>query len=529
MTGIQRPKINKLWPMVAFGLALTGTILAKGDWEEQQVGAEKISAEYQAQYPNVTSERFVFKTITLPDGKSLDLDMRIVRPKTGGPFPVVFYVHGGAWATGSKAQFTHESYVLADHGIAGVRMEYRWKSQGGVFTNVIGDVLDAIDFVRQRKDKLNLDFTRVGLAGGSAGGHLSAIAAQLTPECICYDGFNGLYDALDRNEGRFGGGDYTGTTDEEKKRASAIYLIKTPPPDTFLYHGTADTTIDIKQSYRFAEAIRNKGGKAEVLAYEGVGHGFFNKDPYETATTGALLAHTSFVFGLTDKKPVPSAYLVPAKEDNPAVVAVPRETEGKQWLVDRLDAVAQELETRDLSKVRVLFVGDSITQHWLTEGATQWNTFANALNLGVAGDRTEHVLYRLKSKADGGMGNLDDPKLKPKTIMLMIGTNNLFTQQPDQIIAGIVAVRDRLLELEPQARIILCSVLPTSDAARNHDIVVPVNQAIQSLKNVQWLDLYSAFVDADGLQSTEYFKDGVHLNEAGYQVWHDRLVPIMGR
>ncbi len=287
----------------------------KGTWEEQQARAEEISVEYQAKYPAVSSERFVFKTVTLPDGSKLDLDMRIVRPKTGGPFPVVFFVHGGAWATGSKAQFTHESYVLADHGIACVRMEYRWKSQGAKYPEAIGDVMDAIDFVRQRAKELNLDFTRVGLAGGSAGGHLSAIAAQLTPECICYDGYNGLFDAFERNGGKFGGGDYTGTTEAEKKKASAIYLIKTPPPDTFLYHGTADTTVVIEQAYRFADAIRKKGGNAEVLAYEGAAHAFFNKDPYETATTQALLDHTSFVFGLTDKKPVMSDYALPAKRN----------------------------------------------------------------------------------------------------------------------------------------------------------------------------------------------------------------------
>lgn len=295
------------------GLACVSIASAKGTWEEQQARAETISAEYQAKYPHLRSERIVFKTVELPDGSELELDFRIVRPKTGGPFPVVFYVHGGAWATGSKAQFTHESVVLADHGIAGVRLEYRWKKQGAKYPEAISDVLDAIDFVRQRADEFNLDFTRVGLAGGSAGGHLSSIAAQLTPECICYDGFNGLYDAVDRGTSRFGGGDYTGTTEKEKKAASAMYNIKHPPPDTFLYHGTEDHTVDLDVARRFAEAIRKQGGNADLLVYKGVGHAFFNKDPYQTATTAALLDHTSFVFGLTEQKPVLSDYALPPK------------------------------------------------------------------------------------------------------------------------------------------------------------------------------------------------------------------------
>jgi acetyl esterase/lipase len=301
--------------MILAGLLLGALVSSgKGTWAEQQARAEEISAEYQAKYPSVSSDRMVYKSIVLPDGSELDLDMRIVRPKTGGPFPVVFFVHGGAWATGSKAQFTHESYVLASHGIAGVRMEYRWKSQGAKYPEAIGDVMDAIDFVRQRSKELKLDFTRVGLAGGSAGGHLSAIAAQLTPECICYDGYNGLFDAFERNGSKFGGGDYTGTTEAEKKSASAMYMVRDNPPDTFLYHGTADTTVVIDQAYRFADAIRSKGGNAEVLAYEGAGHAFFNKEPYQTVTTQALLDHTSFVFGLSDEKPALSNYALPPKQ-----------------------------------------------------------------------------------------------------------------------------------------------------------------------------------------------------------------------
>ncbi len=301
--------------LVLIGLLLGSfTCWCKSSWQEQQGRAEDISAQYQAKYPQVRSDRIVFKKVALPDGSELELDFRIVRPKKGSQFPVVFFVHGGAWGTGSKAQFTHESFELADNGIAGVRLEYRWKKHGAKYPQAISDVMDAIDFVRQRADEFNLDFTRVGLAGGSAGGHLSSIAAQLTPECISYDGFNGLFDAVERNGGRFGGGDYTGTTEAQKKSASAMYMIKDNPPDTYLYHGTADTTVVIKQAYRFSEAIRKKGGNAEVLAYDGAGHAFFNKAPYQALTTQALIAHTSFVFGLTNKKPVLTDYALPEKQ-----------------------------------------------------------------------------------------------------------------------------------------------------------------------------------------------------------------------
>ncbi|MGJ8657081.1 MAG: alpha/beta hydrolase [Akkermansiaceae bacterium] len=284
----------------------------KPTWEQVMKATEKRADVYKAKYPKVRSERIVFKTVKLANGKVLDLDLHIERPMGDGPFPVVFYVHGGGWGGGSKSQFTHQSFELADHGIAGVRMEYRLKGPGVKFPEAISDVMDSIDFIRKKADELDLDFTKVGLAGGSAGGHLSAIAAQLTPECVCYDGFNGLFDVVDRDGSNFGGGDYTGKTKEEKKKASAFHMVKATPPDTFLYHGTKDNTVKIKQSHRFAEAIIKKGGNAEVLSYEGAGHSFFNKEPYLNATTQAMLSHVSFVFGLTDVKPVLSDYSIPA-------------------------------------------------------------------------------------------------------------------------------------------------------------------------------------------------------------------------
>jgi acetyl esterase/lipase len=68
-------------------------------------------------------------------------------------------------------------------------------------------------------------------------------------------------------------------------------MIKTPPPATLLLHGKEDTTIDPRQSVEFAEAIRAKGGKAEVILYDGQKHGFFNREPYLAITTQAMVTH----------------------------------------------------------------------------------------------------------------------------------------------------------------------------------------------------------------------------------------------
>lgn len=594
--------------------AVLSSANAQPEWQKQQEWAAKQTEGYSQKYPTVVSERLVFKKITLPDGRPLELDMQIERPKGSGPFPVVFFVHGGGWITGSKGHFCHQSFELAKNGIAGVRMEYRWMEHGGIYSNVMEDLLDAIDFVRKRKNELKIDFERVGLAGGSAGAHLAAIAAQLTPECVCFDGFNGLYDILNPDTSSFHGRkDFVGGSEQDQRNASAIYLLKDPLVDTLLYHGSEDTTIDINQSFRLARTITRRGGNAGVLAYDGVGHSFFEKEPYLSKTTQAMVDHVRHVFDMNNNKPVLSDYSVPAhftsvphgftvigkwhrqgmplrtiefkpdfsvlyagknvswsekfgnsyivwkggvrtrievldwnrikvsneiylRDSNPASVVPSKPDLSMDWLRKRYDVIDDVLaKTDELRKSEVLFVGDSITQGWQENGLIQWNkSFAGnpwkGLNLGVAGDRTENVLYRLKSKTEGGDGQFDNPAIHPKVVVLMIGTNNLYVHDDAEIVAGILSCKSRLHHLEPQSTIILCSILPVNQPMVNEILVAPANKALEKMHMppfVHWLDLYSHFVDADGNQKADLFEDGIHLNASGYEKWHDLIVPLI--
>lgn len=197
-----------------------------------------------------------------------------------GPFPVVVMVHGGGWVTGSPVDLAWSAKFLVERGIACVRVQYRLVKDGGTFPKSISDVMDCIAWVRQNAKQYDFDLTRFGLTGGSAGGHLSSIAAQRTPECNVYMGYCGLYDAYEIGEGRFGRGaaKYLGPTAEDQKKASAIYQIKTPPPATILFHGMADATIDYQQAVRFAAALAKKGARTEVLLNPGSGHDIGNAE-----------------------------------------------------------------------------------------------------------------------------------------------------------------------------------------------------------------------------------------------------------
>ena len=222
----------------------------------------------------------------------------------------------------------------------------------------------------------------------------------------------------------------------------------------------------------------------------------------------------------------------------------------------RAEAINAELENRTaLPAVKLVFLGDSITDFWQLGdnpwvrgqrfGIDSWKpAFVEglpenkALNMGISGDRTEHVLHRIQPKAEGGMGQLDAPELNPEFIVLMIGINNTWAQEDpvvDSVVAGITSVVDAVHARKPKARIILQSLLPTHEAERNRNVVLPVNSRISALAGqnpysayVTYLNLYPLFTDAGGLQKKEFFvSDGVHPSDAGYRAWRAALLPFL--
>jgi len=215
---------------------------------------------------------------------------------------------------------------------------------------------------------------------------------------------------------------------------------------------------------------------------------------------------------------------------------------------------AQVSDAASLRAVRLVFVGDSITDFWLLgddpwipgrmHGRRVWDeSFGGAvpqnlaLNIGISGDRTEHLLFRILPKGQGGLGQLDAPELAPQFFVLMVGINNSYAPEmpvADSVFEGVLAVMRSLHACKPGARIVLQSLLPTSEPARDDAVVKPVNLRLAALAGsdefaafTTWLDLYPAFVDAQGRQDPRLFVDGLHPSEAGYRVWRDKLVPAL--
>ena len=177
--------------------------------------------------------------------------------------------------------------------------------------------------------------------------------------------------------------------------------------------------------------------------------------------------------------------------------------------------------------VDLVFIGDSITQGWEGRGKNVWQEHYGdraALNLGIGGDRTEHVIWRLTH------GNLG--KIRPKVAVVMIGTNNTghFLQSPEEVAAGVERIIEILQERLPDTQIILNGVFPRGESKFDSKRLnnVAINQLIQrqgNKKGVHYMDLGQEFLQEDGAISRDIMPDLLHLSEAGYEIWANALEP----
>jgi lysophospholipase L1-like esterase len=207
---------------------------------------------------------------------------------------------------------------------------------------------------------------------------------------------------------------------------------------------------------------------------------------------------------------------------NTAIEPVPRDA---GWL-KRHEGFVSEAQK---GGINVLFLGDSITDFWRRPdgpqgGNSTWQReFAplGAANFGISADRTQHVLWRLEH------GEVDG--IKPKVVVLMIGTNNTGlergTNEPRNTTAealqGVTLVVHTLLTKLPTTKILLLGIFPRADNPVSPAQVTEINAALAKMddgKIVRFLDIGPKFL-TDGVLTKEIMPDLLHPNAKGYEIW----------
>ncbi len=216
-------------------------------------------------------------------------------------------------------------------------------------------------------------------------------------------------------------------------------------------------------------------------------------------------------------------------EPNP-LRAQPKSNEA--WWMQRHEKFLERTKKGD---VGLLFIGDSITQGWEQPGqdgkagpAEIWERFygpRQAANLGIGGDQTGHVLWRLDHGEVEG--------ITPKVAVVMIGTNNVPSgDSPEDIAAGIKAVVAKLREKLPETKVLLLAVFPRGEKPNAlRDRIKEINERISKLddggKHVKYLDIGQNFLADDGTLPKDVMPDSLHLSPKGYRIWADAIEPTL--
>jgi N-acetylglucosamine-6-sulfatase len=251
-----------------------------------------------------------------------------------------------------------------------------------------------------------------------------------------------------------------------------------------------------------------------------------------TLSLGLSLLAQGTVFGADEtKKPAADATKVAVKAAapkapvQPADVAAPKlGPDGKiqpgfQKSHESFVAIAKKGEAQ------VVFLGDSITAGWNGQKALFDKEYAQykAANFGIGGDRTQHVLWRVENGEFEG--------LKPKVVVLMIGTNNsgVGANSVEQIAAGIKNIIAAIHKRTPDTKVLLLAIFPRGAGETNNPGRTK-NKAVNELiakfhdgKKVHYFDIGAKFLAADGTLSKEIMYDQLHLTAKGYQIEADAI------
>ena len=265
--------------------------------EELKTSLRELVHPFKMARPGVEVIRHVNYTV---GGKRARLDIYRPAGKDLADAPVLVQVHGGGWTIGSKEQ---QGLLLmnamAERGWVCVAMNYRLAPKHP-FPAQIVDVKKAIAWTREHIASYGGDPSYLVITGGSAGGHLAALAALTPHESSYQPGFEDADTSVAGCVPFYGVYDLAGLTGdrpaeqlrdgflaprvfkkdpvadrEEFVRASPIAQISADAPDFFVLHGTNDSLVDVRQARAFVKRLKEVSEHTVTYAeFPGTQHAF---------------------------------------------------------------------------------------------------------------------------------------------------------------------------------------------------------------------------------------------------------------
>jgi acetyl esterase/lipase len=240
----------------------------------------------------------------------IELKLDLARPKGDGPFPAIVFIHGGGWSGGNRQGYRRQIQEAARRGYVAATISYRLMkfdqakkettTADPIFPAQIHDAKAAIRWVRANAKNYHVEPDRIGVTGGSAGGHLSLLVG-LTDPSSGLEGESGNPEQSSRVQAVvnvFGPTDmalcyetssvawifrlFMGGTPAEAaecyKAASPVTYVSKDDPPVLTLHGDQDVLVPIEQATTLDEKMKAVGASHTLIVFQGQGHGFRGED-----------------------------------------------------------------------------------------------------------------------------------------------------------------------------------------------------------------------------------------------------------
>jgi len=282
--------------------------------------------------------------------------------------------------------------------------------------------------------------------------------------------------------------------------------------------GEVDKIVPVNENSRiFEEKIKSSGGDIFVIYKKDVGH-----HPHSLENPAPIV---NFILKATGYKMNFADIPAPGSEYRSGAGW----KEGKGWWgqANDIDSLC-----RIRGKLDLLLIGNSITQSWGANrsyvttytGKSAADIYFKELNwlgAGISGDRTEHILWRIK------YGNYNSGK--PKVITLAIGVNNFSFNSAEEIATGIESIIAMMKVKFADSEILFYGPLPTgldknSNRRKKYNKIHGLIEHLGNEKSIHYYNMLTEFSDKAGnLNELYYSSDGIHLKTDGYYIWGEHI------
>ncbi len=425
---------------------------------------------------------------------------------------VIFSPGGGYVRVGDGKK---DAQWLNSLGITVFVLKYRLDNYG--HPAPLQDVLRAIRIVRSRAPEFGIRPDRIGVMGGSAGGHLSACAATMwdspegktgstLDEVSARPNFAALiYPVITMEDPFVHKGSRKALfgdnpTTEQIELLSLEKHVRSNTPPIFLVATMADKSVPVENSLKFYQALRDAGVSAEMHAYSAGSHGDSRDAQYGPTSKWPERCEEWLRF---------NKWITP-------------ETHSFTNWEKEVSAMEVSDKTNPPPKNAILFIGSSTIRGWKTLAKDYPDV--PVINRGFGGTEIVDATYF----AD----RLVFPH-EPKQIFLRSGGNDLWAgKSPEQVFNDFKDFVAKIHSKLPKTEIVFISLCPSiarwPQAEREKKTNQLVAEFIKGKPHLKYLEAYDISLDTNGKPRPELFvSDKLHFNGEGYKILAERVRPAL--